>query len=287
MSTLEAAITLALAGHRHIAVTSDVPSESVTQIQSCVPNSEVVDVSTTLPPPQSTTVTIWTQVQQADDTTQRRLYEYLKQPYEYGIVIMVLDVALVASVKLYPYLKEHFWFSVYPPTGDKCSPIDASEVSRIRSAVPEVYVLPDIKRYIHSLIIFTRQHRMASLAPKSVRLPTTAIDGVRDLAVTILAWRHQKFVAPDTVKIAYKRVAYWLVDWETNRQFAVAESRNNNEELEKRYKLASMAGDWYGSDYDAIQKYIQKYRLRHQSNSPTGRSNTIVEDILVKVRPPI
>lgn len=287
MSTLETAITLALAAHHNIAVTSDDPDQSVIQIQSCVPNSEVVDVSTDVPPAQSTTVAIWTHLQQADNTTQRRLYEYLKRPYDHGIVVMVLDVSFVASVKLYPYLKEQFWFSVYPPTDDKCSPIDASEVSRIRSAMPQVYVLPDIKRYIHSLIIFTRQHRMASLAPKSVRLPTTAIDSIRELAVTILAWRRQAFVAPDTVKIAYKRVAYWLVDWETNRQFAVVGCQDNAEEMEKRYKLASMAGDWYGSDYDAIQRYILKYRLHHQPNSPTGRSNTIVEDVLVKVRPPI
>lgn len=282
MSTLVTGLTLAIASKRNIVVTTDNPDSAVNAICRAL-DCAVVDISTE-PFSCDATVTVWTHLQDTNDNLQRQLYNQIRLVKRLGIIVAVLHVKQVPLAKLYPYLKEQFWFSIYEklPTATAC--VNWEEVQRIRESMPLVFVSPDIKRYIYSLVIFTRQHRMASLAPKSVRLATTTIDDIRELAVALCALRFQTFVNPSVVKLAYKRVAYWRVDWEVSPQ------RNDNKEItemEKRYRIVTMVGDWYGSDYEAVREYIEGYFLKLKPNSPTGWSNRIVDDVLTKVRPPI
>lgn len=322
MSTLLTAVTIALACKRRIAITCDDPEAMIDLFLRSGLTMEVVDVNKTLPHPSNCQLQVWKGLQMASASQQKKLYTQIMhsgqskalmspvatfsgtpepaltesekalqetKPAQFCLVIAILDPRLLKSSKLYPYLKQQFWFSVYPlqvPHDNNWGKNAAVTANVMACTIPEVYVDPDIKRYIHSLVIFTRQHRMASLAAREVRLATPTIDAIRELAVALVAYQKGSFVTPDVVKVAYKRVAFWLVDWEVNLQFSEP-STNEFEEYERRYQLAVMVGDWCGSEFDASVKFIDEYRLEAQHNSPTGRSNLIVEDVLQMVRPPI
>ncbi|KAI3404233.2 hypothetical protein KGF56_002994 [Candida oxycetoniae] len=263
------------------------------------------------------------------------------------------------DLKLYTYLKEKFWQSVCFPIMHDTFPNGCSylqTILRLRKKMKNVFIAPDIKRYIYSLLVFIRCHRLASLSPKSVRVPTATIEYLYQYCQALILWKHQAqkrkksgpsfidslklekikeveisleqsitseksrhpydvdadaaqeeeelFVTPDYVKIAMRKIGYWLVDWEYNREFAnvddlsskiydpslddEGEDEDNEEvkqKLEKRRMLANkrleismLTGDWFGSDYYYVNEYLKQFVSVRSYESPTGFTNKIIQD---------
>ncbi|KAI5964458.1 hypothetical protein KGF57_000950 [Candida theae] len=237
-------------------------------------------------------VIIWQNLQHLDNTRQKQLYQLILQIDNYGKssstnknlpttistnnhVFKVIKPSLFTIIpfleyglydyKIYPYLKEMFWSSVTFPTTTAYNklvnliPNYQSAILKSRCKMDTVFISPTIKSYIYSLIVFIRCHRLASLAPKSVRVPTATVSYMEDYCKSLVLWRRQLqsnrtsmtdttviddeenvlektataavdleleeeeaglFVTPEYVKIAIRNIGYWLVDWETNRKFA-------------------------------------------------------------------
>ncbi|EMG50297.1 hypothetical protein SBY92_003602 [Candida maltosa Xu316] len=221
-------------------------------------------------------------------------------------IIMPLEYSAFHR-KIYVYLKEKFWFAV---NYNNDVSIDCSSIPRditfedtllnLRKKLPIVFVSPDIKRYMYSLIIFTRSHRLASLSPKSVRLPTMAIDYVNDFCRGLVLWQNKDkfgqdlFVTPSYVKLAFRKIGYWLVDWEYNEKFAKVTANNVDSEgidtdldYQKRLEISMLTGDWYGSDYFFVNEYLKHSKSKLDKETPTGYTNKIIEDVITSVRPPL
>lgn len=235
-------------------------------------------------------VILWQNLQHLDEIRQKELYrlilqidDYNKSSYKcndrpvtisaHGKAFKVFKPQLFTIIpfleynlynnKIYPYLKEMLWSSVTFPLVSEYNehvhfmPNYESIILQLRSKIDTVFMSPNIKSYIYSLIVFIRCHRLASLAPKLVRVPTATISYVQDYCKSLVLWRRQLqlsrtsmadtvvsneenelektataavdleleketelFVTPEYVKIAIKNIGYWLVDWETNRKFA-------------------------------------------------------------------
>ncbi|KAG5419784.1 hypothetical protein I9W82_001664 [Candida metapsilosis] len=168
---------------------------------------------------------IWQNLQQLDQLRQKQLYKFILQVENYNknlsscdsqsvtitsngssfnvvkplifTIIPFLEYNLYNN-KIYPYLKEMFWSSVtIPPVTTTYNefvhfvPEYKSTILQLRSKIDMVYVNPTIKSYIYSLIVFIRCHRLASLAPKSVRVPTATITYVEDFCKSSVLWRRQ------------------------------------------------------------------------------------------------
>ena len=225
----------------------------------------------------------------ASITIDKRNLQQIYKPQLFTIVPF-LEFELFDE-KLYIYLKEKFWLSINFPTMDhgfttkNFSPSPSSPsppphmqidkrlsnnyettIVKLREELKSVYMSPDIKRYVYSLVVFVRFHRLASLAPKLVRLPTAAIDYIHDLCKTLIVWdaefansardrrmvgvgeqgqdhvsceqtthlKRNLFVTPNYVKIAFRKVAYWLVDWEYNKQFVQTDDLDKKEAEEEK-----------------------------------------------------
>lgn len=265
-------------------------------------------------------IIIWKNLQKLSKSDQNQLFEFLLQIDNYDtngkknlnyciindqkiikpdllLIIPVLDLQYY-KLKLNQYLKERFTFLInyyYDSSSSRQSIDDINKpdnypqlIANLRLKLPQVYVAPDIKRYIYSLVIFTRQHRLCSLSPKETRLSTRSIDEIRLLAQALTLWMNQNqqknlFVTPDIVKISMRRIGYWLVNWEYNDEF----TSQSSPELYKRLYLTILVGDWYGSDYNCAEKYIKSFESKPCKNSPTGYTNKIIEEVLIKTRPPI
>lgn len=162
-----------------------------------------------------------------------------------------------------------------------------SFITELRSK--SVFMSPDIKRYIYSLVVFTRQHRLCSLSPRETRLSTRSILEIQLLAKAFTIWNNPDksnlFVTPDIVKISMRRIGYWLVNWEYNQDFL--NKLSDSEELHKKLQINILVGDWYGSDYSCVENYIKLFESQKEKSSPTGWTNKIIEEVLLKVRPPI
>ncbi|KAG7660846.1 uncharacterized protein J8A68_005663 [[Candida] subhashii] len=227
-------------------------------------------------------------------------------------IICFLDYNLYQSHKLYIYLKEKIWLSInYHDEGaNQISLSPLSEpyldyIVRLRKQMSEIYVAPDIKRYIYSLIVHIRCHRLASISPKSVRVPTMTFDYITDFCKALVLFKDipERFVTPDYVKIATRIIGYWLVDWEYNRMFSdtIKKPRHIDEEEEegngdedsrqldylKRLQITILNGDWFGCDYFFVNEYLKHSKALFDNESPTGYSNKIIEDALTTVRPPL
>ncbi|CAK9440147.1 uncharacterized protein LODBEIA_P42470 [Lodderomyces beijingensis] len=191
-------------------------------------------------------------------------------------IVPFLEYRLFDEAKLYIFLKEKFWQSVNFPNFDDASiPVSVSAGStlgpdrykptilELRAKMASVFISPDIKGYIYSLIVFIRCHRMASLAPKQVRVPTMTMDYVKDFCRAWILWKthllqkptetelasavdrsktsapakkatltefttkteqeEDLFVTPEYVKLAVHKICYWLVDWQYNKKFAATD----------------------------------------------------------------
>ncbi|CAI5760575.1 unnamed protein product [Candida verbasci] len=251
-------------------------------------------------------------------------------------IVLFLDVNLYSN-KIYMLLKEKFWFSIYWNTEEGVkngiekvktkvdSDIGYTEmILKLRNKLDTVFVAPDIKRYIYSLAVFTRCHRLASISPKTVRISTQVIDYVLDLSKVIVLWNNKDqflskkqgqisnstvenqelYVTPTVVKTAFKKVCYWLVDWEYNKQFLpkqtqkqetestdqvseVHQEQDKLSEYNKQLQIAFLTGDWYGCDYYYVDKYLKKHENELKRDSSTGYTNKLIDDVLNSVRPPL
>lgn len=236
--------------------------------------------------------------------------DYVIQKPELFVIIPILDDKLYHD-KLLQYLKEKFWFCIHqkvnvdeeiaPNFQSWSMPLAHSSYEEnvifLRDQALKVHVAPDIKRYIYSLVVHSRNHRLTSLAPLQSRLLTRAIDEIRDLCVALVAVQNyntdELFVTPDHVKVAMRKVGYWLCDWECNPLFTPPSKPQKHQgfdesvEYQKRMEIKMLTGDWYGSDYTYVERYIEKMRSVKDENSPTGYTNQVIEDVIAKVHPPI
>lgn len=231
-------------------------------------------------------------------------------------IVSFLDFDHCQTHKLYVYLKEKFWLSInhneyhdtqVPPPLRESSYFDY--VLGLRKQMPtQIYIAPDIKRYIYSLIVHIRCHRLASISPKTVRVPTMTFDYICDFCKALILFKNipERYVTPDYVKIATRIIGYWLVDWEYNRMFSLMNRKHKEEEEEEKLTLANVMaklgeeldylkrleivilnGDWFGSDYFFVNEYLKHAKSKFDGDSPTGYTNRVIEDVLTIVRPPL
>lgn len=222
----------------------------------------------------------------------------IRRPELFTIVLMVEHKN--HEQKIFQYLKEKFWFSTnYEFLSEQECITEASSIeysspsyykliSSLRHNWSSIFVSPDIKRYIYSLIVHVRNHRLASLTAMQTRLPTQTIDSVRDLCIALVLWQveDELYVTPDFVKVALRKIGYWLVDWEYNTTYT-SEQSEETLEYQQRLEISMLTGDWYGCDYAHIRKYLMESKSNPDQSSPTGFTNRIIEDALRTVRPPL
>lgn len=190
-----------------------------------------------------------------------------------------------------PQIKSRFIFSqLYFPIKNDSITFDTNreDILSARTRVDEVYVKATVEEYASSLLVFTRSHRLCSLAPLSSRPPLSARENVILLAKVLVLARsdddERLFVTPEHIKIAYRKVAQWLVDWETNPIF---NGTNEEEDYRRKMEISMLTGDWFGSEWRYVESYLRKNASKGDPNSTTGFTNPLVEDILMSVQPPI
>ncbi|KAI5963073.1 uncharacterized protein KGF55_002865 [Candida pseudojiufengensis] len=322
-------------------------------------------------------IILWKNLQKLDLIEYKRLYKLILQVDNYNMnsskllsnlpsnftinkrIIQVYKPKLFTIIpfleydlfdnKIYNFLKEQFWLSVnFPIISDlnsnimskfKIIPNTQDVLLNLRSQMDKVFISPEIKSYIYSLVVFIRCHRIASLSPKSVRISTIAIEYIHNFCKALVLWKKflsidehphdttfdekieekittitsdddtgvtatsttdiemnpdDLFVTPEYVKIAIRKIGYWLVDWEYNTKFANTNDYkfSNNEEqtkiLEnKKLEISMLTGDWYGTDYYHANDYLKGYKHKKDYDSPTGFTNKIIEDCISSVRPPL
>lgn len=216
--------------------------------------------------------------------------------YEYDVpeLCMILLVCEVGdSVPfIHQHLKERFWFcQLYSTSMDPEYNEGGVQqlIVELRSRMSEVYMGPTVKEYISTLLTFTRSHRLCSLSPLYTRPTFRALEGIQDLACALAVWKARDksgavFVTPELVKIAYRKVGYWLVNWETNKFFV--KGSNGLEEI-RRTEISILTGDWYGSAWSKVMHYLGEHESEKDWASATGFTNSIVEEVLLEVAPPL
>lgn len=250
-------------------------------------------------------VTIWRNVDKLSDGDQKHLVGILNKVDDYDTnesklkrprngspktLIMVTE----DNNKIIQHLKYKFWFCQYYTRHSLIkAPEDLVLDGKYLQTIAElqdlkVFVAPDIQRYIYSLIVHSRNHRLCLVSPMKTRLPTFSIKSVELLSQTYVKWtslkqanssKRQLFVTPDVCKIAMRKVSYWLINWQAD---GVNTQCDDEEEHAEMLRFALLAGDWYGSDWKYIKKYISK-----AEESGRNEFNIIVEDSLEKVQPPL
>lgn len=215
---------------------------------------------------------------------------YVKKP-NFFLVVPIIRAGS-SLPKTHPQVKDRFWFcqSVTMPAQNQTTELPLHDsIVEARRRLPQVYANPEIQEYICSLLVFTRTHRLCSLAPLSTRPSFRALNGIMDFAKTLVVWNNldddkQLFVTPEYIKLAYRKIGYWLVDWETNPTFC---DESQEAELRKQTEISMLTGDWYGSEWGAASDYMKKYATTKDKDSTTGFTNKIVEEVLESVQPPI
>lgn len=209
---------------------------------------------------------------------------------EFNIFIGITNNKLI---KLDKNLKEKFWFSHYysPDTKDVGVINDYKQkLLTIRHNIDKVYQSPEITGYIYSLVIHIRNHRLSTMNMIQTRLHTRVIHQVSLLAKSIVAWSNYEaiclgqfdlFVTPSTVQLAMRKVGYWLVDWESSNLL------DGTDEERKKLVVNMLVGEWYGSEWQFVKEYLQSKKSHVDHKSSTGWTNSIIEDVLDNVRPPI
>ncbi|WEJ97079.1 hypothetical protein PSN45_004627 [Yamadazyma tenuis] len=143
---------------------------------------------------------------------------------------------------------------------------------------------------------------LKSLAPLQTRLSTDTIDHVSLLARSIVAWSRRTdsgsntslYVTPEVCQVAMRKIGYWLVDWQIpgglfDLSARVPTGKDTEEQLENNRKLVvnMLAGAWYGSEWPYVKEYIQQHEARFDPTSNTGYSNSMIEDSISAVQPPM
>lgn len=206
-------------------------------------------------------------------------------------IFLIVPVMVLGDTvpKTHPQIKARFWFcqSVLLEKYD----LDVNEcnwdLEECQAAFNQVYFDPEVREYVSSLMVFTRSHRMTSLAPLTSRPSLKATASIVDLCKALVVWnnrdeRDRLFVTPDYVKVAYRKVCYWLVDWETNATFSRKDS-----ELQRKLQISVLTGDWYGSEWHCVKNFIKEYTSAKDARTTTGFQNKIVDNVLESVLPPL
>ncbi|GEQ68526.1 hypothetical protein JCM33374_g2194 [Metschnikowia sp. JCM 33374] len=208
-------------------------------------------------------------------------------------LFVIAPVMVVADKmpNLHRQIKERLWFcqSYYHSYNQEilATEIAQADILNARKLLPAVYANPEIQEYVCSLMVFTRSHRLCSLAPLTTRPSMRASEGILLLAKTLVLWANanedsKHFVTPDFVKVAFRKIGYWLVDWETNRVFSGQGSSH-----QKQTEISLLTGDWYGSEWKCVEKYLGDFKAHADANSTTGFSNRIIEEVMKLVSPPL
>lgn len=261
------------------------------------------------------------------DTVQSRIDQTISSVIKIGsysiikpstFIIIPIIAVTEERAKFHQNIKGKFWFSQFyyfeslkVSENDqivlKCPSDEYSNyIAQIRqNTLPKIHVSPEMQRFIYSLIVFTRCHRLCSLAPIQTRLPTRTIDSITLLTKCLVAFNYHDsqtklYATPEFGKIAYKKIAYWLVDWEHNKLFArdddsrestpsfdQEEDNEHEEEYRQRYEISMLTGDWYGSEWKYAKNLINDYHSRQDFSSSVGFTNQIVEDVLKSVKAPL
>lgn len=225
----------------------------------------------------------------------------LNAPVDFmGHTVIIPDVFLFVPImvlgstvpKINYQLKERFWFcqSVFVDDESYCVvPEWDWDLEECRNQLTSIYVDPEVREYTSSLMVFTRSHRLTSLAPLTSRPTLKATTGIIDLckALTVWNYRHERdraFVTPDYVKVAYRKVCYWLVDWETNLTFTESGSDND---FKRKMQISVLTGDWYGSEWHCVKTFLKQYASTIDEQTTTGFRNKLVDDVLESVLPPL
>ena len=228
---------------------------------------------------------------------------YMVNKPEFFLVILVMKHGR-SLPKIHPQIKERFWFSQYCPIQDGHhhshhhhlhSKINHGEHSHSmddvldgRQKLTTVFANAQIQEYVCSLLVFTRSHRLCSLAPLSTRPTLRALEGIMLLAKALVVLRSAPgdvlFVTPEFIKVAFRKIGYWLVDWETNTLF---NETSMEYDYRKKLELTILTGDWYGSEWETAKDYMEKFSSTKDESTTTGYTNMVVEDVLQSVRPPI
>lgn len=209
-------------------------------------------------------------------------------------IFIIIPVMVLGSTmpKIDPLIKERLWFcqSLFLDDNNRtCTTNWDWDLEECRNRLKDVYFDPEVREYVSSLMTFTRSHRLTSLAPASSRPTYKATVSIVDLCKTLVVWnnRHDRdraFVTPDYVKVAYRKVCYWLVDWERNETFMNNAPGN---ELQRKMQISVLTGDWYGSDWHCVKTFIREYALVKDMRTTTGFRNKLVDDVLNTVLPPL
>lgn len=217
--------------------------------------------------------------------------EYQVTKPKMHLVIPILDVNCRLP-QTYQAIKNRFWFaqSCYISSHQSISRnYEKLDILKNRELLKSVYVKPSVQEYICSLLVFTRSHRLCSLAPLTTRPSFVALEGIMVLAKCLVLWSNRSqdstpFVTPDYVKVAYRKIGYWLVDWETNSLFNDETFQAN---YQKKIEISILTGDWYGSEWTLVENYLQGYKSKLDWSTSSGHSNEIVDEVLRQVLPPI
>lgn len=192
----------------------------------------------------------------------------------------------------YQAIKNRFWFaqSCYMGTNhSRSQKFKRLNILNSRQLLSTIYTKPSVQEYICSLLVFTRSHRLCSIAPLTTRPSFVALDGIMILAKCLALWSNTGsngsiFVTPDHVKVAYRKIGYWLVDWETNNTFNDGSFQTS---YQKKMEISILTGDWYGSEWTLAEKYLQEYKSILDWSASSGYTNKIVDEVLGQVMPPI
>lgn len=194
--------------------------------------------------------------------------------------------------RINPQIKSRFFFSqLYLPTENDTIKLFTSQqlILEMRELMKTVYVKATVQEYVFSLFVFTRSHRLCSLAPLTSRPPLSGREDVLLLARALVAVQHfghdeALYMTPEHVKVAYRKVAQWLVDWETNPIF---NGTAEEDSYRKKMEVSMLTGDWFGSEWRYVDNYLTKNASTKDENSTTGFTNPLIEDVLMSVQPPI
>lgn len=209
-------------------------------------------------------------------------------------VFIIIPVMVLGQTtpKINPSIKERLWFCqsiFFDEHNCECTTDWNWDLEECRNRLKDVYFDPEVREYVSSLMTFTRSHRLTSLAPASSRPTYRATVSIVDLCKSLVVWnnRHDRdrpFVTPDYVKVAYRKVCYWLVDWERNERFI---SNSPGNELQRKMQISVLTGDWYGSDWHCVKSFIKDYALVKDMRTTTGFRNKLVDNVLETVLPPL
>lgn len=205
--------------------------------------------------------------------------------------VLVVPIIVLGDgvAPVHQHIKDRLWFSQTLFEGQELhtfDPVSVESILRARERLRKVYVKPTVQEYVCSLLVFTRSHRLCSVAPLTTRPSLRAHDGILSLAKALVVWANMDnaralFVTPEFCKVAYRKVGYWLVNWETNDVF------KSGDEYRRRFEISMLTGDWYGSEWRHVKGYMDSFASERDPLLSTGFTNAIVDEVLVLVRPPM